>query len=124
MTAITTDNDTRPRFAIGHLSMHAADVVALTQFYGRLGMRIVVEKPEFAILELRGGTHLVLEPGPAGEGDLDLMVSDIDDTRSAFLAEGLEASEIIRGNPHDRFVTTDLEGNRLHVSSDHSMGPV
>lgn len=64
MTAITTDNDTRPRFAIGHLSMHAADVVALTQFYGRLGMRIVVEKPEFAILELRGGTHLVLDQEP------------------------------------------------------------
>lgn len=117
-------NDERPRFAIGHMSMPAGDVVSLTRFYGRLGMRVVVESPNFAILEIRGGTHLILQPGPAGQGELDLMVDDIDDTRDAFIAEGVQVSRITRGNPHDRFATTDPEGNRLSVSSSHAMGPV
>lgn len=116
--------DELPRFAIGHLSMAAGDVVALTQFYGRIGMRVVVESPGFAILELRGGTHLILQPGPAGAGELDLMVDDIDAARDAFLAEGVKVTRIMRGNPHDRFKVTDPEGNRLHVSSSHAMGLV
>ena len=121
-TEVTTDP--RPRFAIGHLSMHAADVVSLTQFYGRLGMRVVVESPDFAILELRGGTHLILQRGPAGQGELDLMVDDIDATHGAFAAEGVEPTPIRRGSPHDRFLVEDAEGNKLTVASSHAMGPV
>jgi len=52
------------------------------------------------------------------------MVDDTHDTHDAFVAEGMEASRITRGKPHDRFVTTDPEGNRLQVSSSHATGPV
>ena len=116
--------DPRPRFAIGHLAMTAADVTALTEFYGDLGMRVVVSSPDFAILELRGGTHLILQPGKPGTGSLDLIVDDIDDTHAVLAAAGAEPSSIERGFPHDRFVATDLEGNTLVVASNHAIGVV
>ena len=77
--------------------MTARDVSALTRFYSRLGMRIVDEAPRFSPSSFEG---------------------------AAFVAEGMEASRITRGNPHDLFVTADPEGHRLPVSSSHATGPV
>ena len=116
--------DLRPRFGIGHMVMHAADVEALTAFYGRVGMRVVVQSSNFAILELRGGTHLILQPGEPGQAVLDLIVDDIDDTRADLIAAGVDATGITRGHPHDRFTSADPEGNVLLISSNHAMGPV
>ncbi len=120
----TSQADPRPRFGIGHMMMQAADVSALTAFYGRIGMRVVVQSDQFAILELRGGTHLILRPGEPGQAVLDLIVDDIDDTRDDLLAAGVDATGITRGHPHDRFTSEDLEGNVLLISSNHAMGPV
>lgn len=116
--------DPRPRFAIGHLTMTAADVTGLTGFYREIGMRVVVETDRFAILELRGGTHLILQPGSSGTDALDLIVDDIDDTHAVLTHAGAEPTSITRGSPHDRFQATDPEGNRLDVSSNHAIGPV
>ena len=116
--------DPRPRFGIGHLSMPAGDVPALTAFYGRIGMRVVVDSDTFAILELRGGTHLILTPGTPGETTLDVIVGDIDDTHRVLDQAGARPTRIHRGFPHDRFQARDPEGNVLLVNSDHSMGPV
>ncbi len=127
LTSPTTDTDrtdARPRFGIGHLSMTATDVSALTAFYGRIGMRVVVDTDGFAILELRGGTHLILQPGPAGQGTLDLIVGDIDDTHRVLDEAGGRPGRITRGFPHDRFTARDPEDNVLFVNSDHSIGPV
>ena len=116
--------DRRPRFSIGHVSMTAANVDAMTAFYTSIGMRHVVNMGRMAIVELRGGTHLVIQSGEAGVATLDLMVDDIDDTRSVMQAAGAAPTEIQRGNPHDRFLATDPEGNQLVVASSHAMGPV
>ena len=116
--------DERPRFGIGHVSITAADVVLLAGFYERIGMRHVVNLGRMAILELRGGTHLVVSAGSGGDATLDLIVDDIDDTRTLLDAAGAEPGEIQRGNPHDRFVATDPEGNTLLVYSNHAIGPV
>ena len=46
-----------------------------------IGMRSVVHGPEVAVLELRGGTHLVLIANAnavAGEAPFDLMVEDLE----------------------------------------------
>lgn len=117
-------DEDRPRFAIGHLGFTAADVPALTDFYERVGMRRVMTTDDFAIIELRGGTHIIIRSGPAGEAELDLMVDDIDEAHQVFAAQGPEPTPIRRGNPHDRFSVTDPEGNRLAINSDHSIGPV
>ena len=117
-------DDPRPRFGIGHVVITADDVKALADFYTTLGMRQIMNSGHFAILELRGGTHLILQQGPAGEASLDLIVDDIDDVHADLTAAGSSASSIKRGNPHDQFQATDPEGNRLVISSNHAMGVV
>lgn len=121
-----TDNtpDQRPRFGIGHMGMPVSDVQRLTDFYSKTGMRLVVDMGRAAILELRGGTHLILQPGEPGTTTLDLIVDDIDETREVLAAAGADPGPIQRGNPHDRFIATDPEGNTLVVNSNHAMGVV
>ncbi len=116
--------DPRPRFGIGHLSIAATDVDRLTEFYTTIGMRLVVNMGRMSILELRGGTHLIVRPGPPGDTSLDLIVDDIDETRAVLDGAGADPSPIERGNPHDRFTATDPEGNLLVVNSNHAIGPV
>ncbi|MFW2334203.1 VOC family protein [Ilumatobacter sp.] len=116
--------DDLPRFGIGHVSMTGADIDLMADFYEEIGMRLVVNTGRMVILELRGGTHIVIGTGPAGVATLDLIVDDIDGTRAILEAAGADPSLIQRGNPHDRFVATDPEGNTLHVNSNHAIGPV
>ncbi|MCH7747871.1 MAG: VOC family protein [Acidobacteria bacterium] len=117
-------NDPRPRFAICHLGLAAADVGLLGRFYESIGMRSIVQMDRMAILELRGGTHLVISNGDPGTTTLDLMVDDLEDTRQLLEQVGAEPGSITRGNPHNSFTASDPEGNRLLVESSHTSGPV
>ncbi len=120
-----TGTDVRPRFGIGHVILTARDVAALTDFYVQIGMRLVVNMGRAAIVELRGGTHLVIRSGDdASAAALDLIVDDIDETRRVLAAAGAQTGPITRGSPHDQFVATDPEGNTLIVNSNHAIGPV
>ncbi|MEM9563046.1 MAG: VOC family protein [Actinomycetota bacterium] len=123
-SAADAEVDPRPRFGIGHLSMPADDVDRVTEFYTSIGMRLVVTMGRMSILELRGGTHLIVHRGESGGGSLDLIVDDIDETRAVLAAAGGNPSSIERGSPHDRFTATDPEGNVLVVNSNHAIGPV
>jgi catechol 2,3-dioxygenase-like lactoylglutathione lyase family enzyme len=116
--------DRRPRFGIGHMSITTADVDTLTNFYTTIGMRLVVNMGRMSIVELRGGTHLIIQAGEPGVASLDLIVDDIDETRAVLEAEGAAPTIIQRGNPHDRLVATDPEGNTLVVNSNHAIGEV
>ena len=116
--------DQRPRFGIGHVAITATDVDTMTDFYTAIGMRLVVNMGRMSIVELRGGTHLIIQTGEPGIASLDLIVDDIDETRTIFEAQGASASAIQRGNPHDRFVAADPEGNTLVVNSNHAIGAV
>ena len=100
------------------------DVEHVTNFYTAIGMRLVVNMGRMSIVELRGGTHIIIHSGEPGVSNLDLIVGDIDETRELLEAEGASPSAIQRGNPHDRFTATDPEGNTLVVNSDHSIGIV
>lgn len=119
-----SDNQRRPRFGIGHVAITAKDVDTMTNFYHTIGMRLVVNMGRMSIVELRGGTHLIIQSGEPGVASLDLIVDDIDETRAVLEANGASPSVIQRGNPHDRFIATDPEGNTLVVNSDHSIGVV
>ncbi len=123
-SASDTGEDLRPRFGIGHVAITAADVDTMTDFYTAIGMRLVVNMGRMSIVELRGGTHLVIQSGEAGAATLDLIVDVIDETRAVLEAEGASAGPIRRGNPHDSFIATDPEGNTLIVNSNHAMGVV
>ncbi len=116
--------DPRPRFGIGHVMLPADDVARLRGFYTEVGMRLVVDMGRAAIVELRGGTHIVIHSGTSGATSLDLIVDDIDDTWTTMVAAGANASPITRGHPHDQFIASDPEGNELVINSNHAMGPV
>jgi len=106
------------------MAITAADVDTMTNFYTAIGMRLVVNMGRMSIVELRGGTHLIIQSGEPGVATLDLIVDDIDETRAVLEAEGSSPSVIQRGNPHDRFIATDPEGNTLVVNSNHAIGEV
>src|SRR5215212_5075792 len=79
--------------AIGHVTLRVSDVGRAAGFYGALGLRPILHREELAILELRGGTHLVLfraegkpEAGPVGA--FDFMVEDIEAARAAMEKAG------------------------------------
>lgn len=116
--------DPRPLVAIGHVSVTGSDVGRLAGFYQTIGLRKVARLPGVAILELRGGTHLVISKGQPGVGTLDLMVDDLNATRSTLAAAGADPSPVKRKGPHQVFTATDPEGNRLLVNSSHVAGPV
>src|SRR5437763_13543535 len=64
--------DQRPPVAVGHVRLNVADVGAAARWLEILGLRPIVTRGELAVLELRGGTHVVVrqaerppEPGRA-----------------------------------------------------------
>ena len=52
--------DSLPAAALGHFVMKVQNIEASRQFYAGLGLRALETFPGLAIIELRGGTHLLL----------------------------------------------------------------
>ena len=124
-----TEQDTRPLFAIGHTFMEVNDVPQAHDFFVRHGMREILRRDKLGILELRGGTHLILPPAdvPVDEGKLapfDLMVDDVDSVHQQFADDGVQASEIERGDIHDSFRIAGPSGYSIVVNSSHVLGVV
>ena len=121
--------DERPVFAIGHMRMPVAEVGEACDFFVRHGMREILKREDFAILELRGGTHLILakaeQPIPPGtRAPFDLMVDDIDAVHEQFVADAVEATAIERGSIHDSFSVTGPSGYSIPINSSHVAGVV
>lgn len=88
----------------------------------QLGMRPIAKFNDIAILELRGGTHLVLQRSAtkcAIETEFDLMVEDLESTHSDFISKGINPSKLIRGKIHDYFIITEPGGSRIRFNSTH-----
>ncbi len=119
-------DDQRPPIWIGHAALTVSDLGAASSFWMSLGMREVGSNEKVTVLELRGGTHLVLLAGSptAGAAPFDLMVEDLDATHADWTAAGLDVSSIERGDIHDSFVLRDPDGYEVTVNSSHVMGPV
>ena len=120
-------HDERPPVAIGHVRLSAADVQASTAYLVKLGLRPIFQRGDFAVLELRGGTHLVLfppdEPVPAGsKAPFDLMVDDVEDTHRQWTEMGLDPSEIKVGKIHSSFTVVDPSGHEITINSSHAGG--
>jgi catechol 2,3-dioxygenase-like lactoylglutathione lyase family enzyme len=126
--AIATHEALRPTVWTGHLVLHGTDAERSAAFYEQLGMRTVVVMPPFAIMELRGGTHLVirtsLDHAPAA-APFDLMVEDLPAARAAWRGAGIAVSEVRRDelDIHDVFTVTDPDGNTIVVNDSHVVGP-
>jgi hypothetical protein len=75
--------DQRPPVAIGHVRFNVTNVGAASCWLAAVGLRIVVSDSDLAVLELRGGTHLVVRhaerpPEPGTGAPFDLMFDDVD----------------------------------------------
>lgn len=117
--------DRRPPVAIGHVFLAAKDVAAAARWLEMVGLRPIAGDEDFAVLELRGGTHLVVtraarRPRRGAAAPFDLMVDDVDAARRKFIAKGLKPSRISRGSIHDEFSLTGPDGYSVTVLSSHA----
>ncbi|HLI22646.1 MAG TPA: VOC family protein [Stellaceae bacterium] len=117
--------DRRPPVAIGHVCFEARDVAAAAAWLEEVGLRPIASDDDFAVMELRGGTHLVVTAAArkrkrGAEAPFDLMVDDIDKTRRRFAAKGLAPSRIHCGAIRDSFELPGPDGVRVTVLSSHA----
>jgi hypothetical protein len=117
--------DRRPPVAVGHVFFAATDVAAAARWFETVGLRSIAGDEDFAVLELRGGTHLVVtragrRPRRGAEAPFDLMVDDVDAVRQKFAADGLKPSRIRRGTIHDEFNLPGPDGYKVTVLSSHA----
>jgi catechol 2,3-dioxygenase-like lactoylglutathione lyase family enzyme len=128
-----------PPVAIGHLTLTVADLEASYRFYVDLGLRSFDKEDSMAILELRGGTHLLLfkRGGPVDQDEgpfdqakadaIDLMIAgrsleELQAFRSHLVERGHAAEPIPdrRFFGHYVFKAKDPDGNEVTASTSHA----
>jgi len=117
--------DQRPPVAVGHVRLDATDVGAAARWLEAVGLRPIFASADLAVLELRGGTHVVVrgaeQPLRAGAAaPFDLMVDDIEAARRDYAAKGLSPSDISKGRIHDSFHLAGPDGHDFTVVSSHA----
>ena len=134
-------NQTPPAVGLGHLAMTVADLEASHRFYTTLGLRVMGKGDGLSILELRGGTHLLLfqRGGPADGADaespfdqpparsIDLMIAgrtrdELEAFRADLTAKGFAPDPILdqRFFGHYVFKAKDPDGADVTVSTSHA----
>jgi catechol 2,3-dioxygenase-like lactoylglutathione lyase family enzyme len=142
LSAINTVSDLD--LAVAHLVLKVADLKSSCQFYSNLGIPPFVIDEKFAIIELRGGTHLLLfEVGLAGEEvaesltgqfhkrfseRFDLMIkgkdlNELKKYRLELISRGIAAGEIPDETffGHHLFCIKDPDGNGITIYSSHAI---
>lgn len=119
--------DERPGIWVGHVTIAADEIVPTAEFYLELGLRQVHTNDDVSVLEMAGGTHLVIikRSGADGVGlapSVDLMVHDVDAARDRYLAH--DPTEIEHGPVHRTFEMRDPAGNHVAIHDSHVEGAV
>ncbi|WP_205905189.1 VOC family protein [Collimonas pratensis] len=133
-----------PAAALGHFIMKVNDINISYQFYTKLGLRPFGIFPDIAIIELRGGTHILLlnknDELPSSlnsshlgqRGDflnerLDLIIEgksriELEAYRATLVEKGLTVDEIAQDKffGHDYFRLADPDDNGITVYTSHS----
>ncbi|MEM9275022.1 MAG: VOC family protein [Cyanobacteria bacterium P01_F01_bin.143] len=117
----------KPGVWIGHVFMETGKIDATLEFLKLIGMRSLGRFGEMAILELRGGTHLVLksvQESVTAEASFDLMVEDLEAQRQELIEHNYQPSEIQKGRIHSAFEVTEPGGNKIRFNNSHVVGIV
>ena len=119
--------DQRPPVAVGHVRLQATDVATAERWLQSVGLRPIFADNDLAVLELRGGTHVVVRkaehpPAVGAAAPFDLMVDDIEASRRDYAAKGLGPSDISRRRIHDSCHLTGPDGYNFTVTSSHAGG--
>ena len=133
-----------PAAAFGHFVMKVSDVGTSYEFYAKFGLRPIGIFSDVAIIELRGGTHILLfnknddlpfslspshlgQRGAFSSERLDLMIdsksrSDLELYRTSLIENGLSADEIALDQffGHYYFQLVDPDGNGITVYTSHT----
>jgi hypothetical protein len=125
--AVPDTTDKRPPVAVGHVRLDVTDVGAAARWLETVGLRPIVTMDELAVLELRGGTHVVVRqaerpPAPGTGAPFDLMVDDVDAAHRDYAEKGLSPSPIRRGRIHDSFELAGPDGWTFTINSSHASG--
>ncbi|HEV2097621.1 MAG TPA: VOC family protein [Stellaceae bacterium] len=119
--------DQRPPVAVGHVRLNVTDVAAAARWLETAGLRPIVTLDDLAVLELRGGTHVVVRraeqpPAPRTGAPFDLMVDDVEAMHRDYAAKGMAPSPIRRGRIHDSFDLAGPDGWAFTINSSHASG--
>ena len=117
--------DARPPVAVGHISLAVSDVAQATRYFETVGMRLIHLGETVSVLELRGGTHLVVKPAdgpiaPGSKAPFDLMVDDIGATREDYAAKGMKPSAMESSRIHEWFTVHGPDGYEITIISSHA----
>ena len=134
-----------PELAVAHLVFKVADLKSSCQFYSNLGIPPFAIDEKAAIVELRGGTHLLLLEVDqlAGEDvaesltgqfhkrfseQFDLMIKgkgldELKKYRSELISRGIAAREIPDETffGHHLFCIKDPDGNGITIYTSHAI---
>jgi hypothetical protein len=124
---MTQTIDERPPVAVGHVRLATSNVAHAAQWLVSVGLRPIFEDADLAVLEFRGGTHVVVRkaeeaPKAGTAAPFDLMVDNIEVARRDYMAKGLKPSDISRGRIHDSFHVAGPDGYDFTVNSSHAGG--
>jgi catechol 2,3-dioxygenase-like lactoylglutathione lyase family enzyme len=117
----------RPAIGVAHVVMHTPRLAESFTFMRSLGMRPIFDGPRVSILEMRGGTHLILmldEQAQPRDASFDLMVDDVREAHRRFEALGLAPSPI-ESRPavsHELFTVREPGGHTITIYSSHAAG--
>ena len=119
--------DNRPPVAVGHVRLPVKNVLTTSAFLQQLGLLMVFEKDTFAVLELRGGTHLILEKSrkrtkPGTQAPVDFMVDDVKNARAKFAKMGMKPTRIKSGTIHSSFFIPGPDAWTFKITSSHTSG--
>jgi hypothetical protein len=119
--------DERPPVAVGHVRLPTTDIAAAERWLVSVGLRPIFADADLAVLEMRGGTHVVVRraetpPARGAAAPFDLMVDDIEATRRDYIAKGFAPTDISRGRIHDSFHVAGPDGYDFTVNSSHAGG--
>lgn len=117
--------DNRPPVAIGHVRIESHDVGGTIDFFKALGLRDIFRGDRFGVLELRGGTHLIVSgrDKPIRKGTpapFDIMVDDIEEAHRKYGKKKFDPSEITSGSIHSSFYIRTPSGHKLKITSSHA----
>jgi catechol 2,3-dioxygenase-like lactoylglutathione lyase family enzyme len=131
--------------AVAHLVFKVADLKSSCRFYSNLGIPPFFIDEEVAIIELRGGTHLILlsVDSMAGEGvaesltgqfhqrfseQFDLMIKgkgldELKKCRLELISRGITVGEILDETffGHHLFCIKDPDGNGITIYTSHAI---
>ena len=134
-----------PELAVAHLVFKVANLKSSCEFYSNLGLPPFAIEEKVAIIELRGGTHLLLlsVDEPAGEDvaesstgqfherfaeQFDLMIkgkglNELEKYRLELIGRGIAAGEIPDETfyGHHLFCVKDPDGNGITIYTSHAI---